>query len=555
MPFSWGSPNIEVPAPSANAMRKPVPKTFSSLRFSPQGVFDLRRMHSLLQAFEDGYAENKEQFNASDIAFFAAGCSTNNKNTVGAGGVHPIMESFHREKVTKEAFTNLKERTRGLLFDVAALLDHAFGSSTMVMHVDPTTSPATPISVEDLEAHVYLPPAAIAELPDAHEYLTTTVHCFIANVGLQTKIKWEESGRRFLRWKPSKPRRAASKKIDPKVVPPPLQPGGSVYLFRGRSVPSSAQLLSSASSASLTPSISSASSLSFTDTSDLETLPDTFDDMVQDADEDAYVEESISSSYIAAFDKADRDNERHEYKIRERKYQEQISSLEDELSTIKKRVSLLENELNQRKLHEAAHSPPTFLHSPFTEKLPAMPASSPAMSTVPLVAPAPLFFPSPSPFEPAQVPSPFVSPSPCPTPFVKMPVTPKPKKIATDKSSAIRTKTVLANTPSTSKVLGANGSTFSGKDKMTTLIAQSFPQASIFNPPTPSAPLPVVGASRASLYASSHGYDRSQLAFLELVFEHVDQAFWGGELAKAGFHADDIPDIFKLMVKDYDMKA
>ncbi len=118
--FSWGTPGIEKPAPSKAASVSPVPTHFRTLSFNPQGVYDLRRMLGALPTRPGEYSAHQRRFDAADVAWFAAGCSSDNQHTIGRSQFHPVMANMYRDKFGPESRRELKELTQSLLFDVVS---------------------------------------------------------------------------------------------------------------------------------------------------------------------------------------------------------------------------------------------------------------------------------------------------------------------------------------------------------------------------------------------------------------------------------------------------
>ena len=70
--WNWGIPTGILKPPGAS----PQPQAWNELKFSPIGLFDLRR-HIGVFASEPGvYNDHCTQFDATDLAWFAAGLST-----------------------------------------------------------------------------------------------------------------------------------------------------------------------------------------------------------------------------------------------------------------------------------------------------------------------------------------------------------------------------------------------------------------------------------------------------------------------------------------------
>ena len=67
-PWNWGIP-VNIPAPD---FYDDEPCELASLKFSPVGLYDLRRRIGVLTAEPGVYNQHQAQFDASDLAWFAA---------------------------------------------------------------------------------------------------------------------------------------------------------------------------------------------------------------------------------------------------------------------------------------------------------------------------------------------------------------------------------------------------------------------------------------------------------------------------------------------------
>jgi hypothetical protein len=114
------------------------------------------------------------------------------------------------------------------------MYDRAYGSTSLIVQVDGTTAPRCPNFSEYLKAHVYLPPAFVSEVPQAHLPIATIVQLFIEHVGIPTVSRWKESATK-LGWPLSQegPRFYSSRATLP-LIPPPTSPSSSYYIFPGR---------------------------------------------------------------------------------------------------------------------------------------------------------------------------------------------------------------------------------------------------------------------------------------------------------------------------------
>src|ERR1700675_2390084 len=115
----------------------------------------------------------------------------------------------------------------------------------MILHVDGTTQPKTPILPEYVKAHVYLPPAFIAENPESHLSIARIVQTFIEDFGIPTIARWKKAAI-ALGWKLGQS--GALPIINPSELPLVPTSATSSYIFSGR--PFSSLGLSTAPSSS-----------------------------------------------------------------------------------------------------------------------------------------------------------------------------------------------------------------------------------------------------------------------------------------------------------------
>jgi hypothetical protein len=116
----------------------------------------------------------------------------------------------------------------------ATMWDRAYGGSTMVLHVDGTTVPGTPVLPEYLKADVYLPPHLIEELPERHHAIGDIVQIFIENVGIPTVSRWAAAARN-LGWSLTQTGRVPiPAQHHPHTIPQPAITGSAHYIFHGR---------------------------------------------------------------------------------------------------------------------------------------------------------------------------------------------------------------------------------------------------------------------------------------------------------------------------------
>ncbi|KAJ6620182.1 hypothetical protein B0H10DRAFT_1102569 [Mycena sp. CBHHK59/15] len=135
------------------------------------------------------------RFLASDVAWFAGGTSTDGRH---------LTDGFHWEFVelrqmlpvgSYEARKHLNLRIQHTVFDLATLWDRSFGGSTIVLHVEGTTVPNTPVLPEYLRCTAYLPPSFLAQNPASHGPMAHIAQTFIESVGVPTVNQWVRNAR------------------------------------------------------------------------------------------------------------------------------------------------------------------------------------------------------------------------------------------------------------------------------------------------------------------------------------------------------------------------
>ncbi|KAJ7695222.1 hypothetical protein B0H17DRAFT_1198911 [Mycena rosella] len=229
--WNWRVPGVNVHTPATRIPISTTPASWSSLTFDPLSAFDLRRH----------LGAHTDEFDASDIAFLAAGASDNNQHDVDPSQFFPEFDNLRNVtpmgppgNVEHKLFTELARKT---MWDLATKGDHATGSTTLILHVDGTTVPGAPLMPEFLKAHVYLPPSLIKENPGSHATITTIAQLFIENIGVLTATAWTR--RAYARsWPLSQGNGlvpAAPSTAHLPLIPSPIF-GSSYYLFRGHPI-------------------------------------------------------------------------------------------------------------------------------------------------------------------------------------------------------------------------------------------------------------------------------------------------------------------------------
>ncbi|KAF9473484.1 hypothetical protein BDN70DRAFT_899741 [Pholiota conissans] len=595
--FAWCAAGVNITPPNADALTQPLPRRFADLKFSPQGMYDLRRLQDAVPEHPGEYTAHQQQFDGADIAWFATNCSTDNRHVIGPNEYHPVLEHIFSEKFGPESRRKLREGTQKLVLDAASLWDRAFGGSTMVIHVDPPTSFGVPNAPEYMKAITYIPPTVVAELPDSHQAIADIVQSFIVNVGLHTKLRWErikqtkEIGR-------THKKHAAPPPFPPhpQPIPTPLLSGSSLYVFHGQKVPTAAPevIPSSAKAASRSAkSTKSKSSASST------LVPDNDDDMYDSDSDDSemYLEDDISSSYIAAFNVADMELERRSFREKEKNYQAEIHALKKSVDEMKQEIERLQVQASdhtqlQDSTSSASRGYPTYtLQSPIPGmKTPNPSSASGSVSSLSSES-SHLFGPAPPAFDSTrhlpEQPFPFLSnpfeesatsrrhgekvkdstrrlPEP-PSPFLSNSfdesATPRIRREKVRDSDTTPSKfksskkgMLLSASRATMTSLGPHGaSTSTATSTPSTHLSFRNPDIDLPNlRPSPQVPVAIIGsAPRAVHTARILGYEESRLPSLHLTATYVDPPFWAKALSTAGFQdEDDIDSILRAMMED-----
>src|ERR1700742_325381 len=100
--------------------------SFSELRFNPVGIFNLRRRLECFQTEPHLLVEYKRHFRASDIAWLAAGMSTDGNHAMQPGMFHPAFSTcFNPVNPVGDKYLehmawakNLRGNIRELIFDL-----------------------------------------------------------------------------------------------------------------------------------------------------------------------------------------------------------------------------------------------------------------------------------------------------------------------------------------------------------------------------------------------------------------------------------------------------
>lgn len=122
-PWNWGIP-VNIPAPD---FYDDEPCELASLKFSPVGLYDLRRRIGVLTAEPGVYNQHQAQFDASDLAWFAALLSSS-QALLAAGPapyalqVHALFRDLRQLTPLTQSQLELRGRVQDLTFDLVRIL-------------------------------------------------------------------------------------------------------------------------------------------------------------------------------------------------------------------------------------------------------------------------------------------------------------------------------------------------------------------------------------------------------------------------------------------------
>ncbi|KAJ7784897.1 hypothetical protein DFH07DRAFT_947969 [Mycena maculata] len=246
VPFvhDWKAPGVrELPIPplSWNGFPKIKPMPLHALRFTPLGIYDLHRHLGIFAHSPSIWNTYHYRFTKARIARQASGASTDNQHHPSDPGFFPDLKALRESLPTADdggyalrvEFVN---QVRELMFDVATMLDHIIGSTTLIIHSEGTTRPGTPVRPEYLSSTVYIPPAFLASNPTAHMDIARIVQQCIETVGVATVTAWATNAKR-VKWSIGN---SGSSTRSPNyirpglVIPDAKKARSSVYVFRGR---------------------------------------------------------------------------------------------------------------------------------------------------------------------------------------------------------------------------------------------------------------------------------------------------------------------------------
>ncbi|TFK59016.1 hypothetical protein BDN72DRAFT_906217 [Pluteus cervinus] len=226
------------------AMAKTTPTPFESLRFSPVGLYDLRRNLSTFPTSPGLFRRNTQRFLTSDIAWFSGGaCNDGNHQT----SLNSFHQSFHdlrtelppsggrHDSRRSAAWKDMDEKVRHAVFDLTTCWDRAFGGSTIVIHVEGTLQPGAPVEPEYIRAYTYLPPIT-PNIPEAHKPIVEMVQVFIRHVGIPSAHRFRDAAE-ATGWQFTSSTRNPVPYESTLTLPQPVHPSSLERIFFGASIP------------------------------------------------------------------------------------------------------------------------------------------------------------------------------------------------------------------------------------------------------------------------------------------------------------------------------
>ena len=127
----------------------------------------------------------------------------------------------------------------------ATTWNHAYGGSTLIVHVEGAMVPGVPSLLEYLKADVYLPPHLVQEYPDCRRTVAAIVQAYIEEIGVRTAERYTAAGQDF-GWSFSSGGPVILPNSDNlPIFPAPAKQGSSHYILCGCPYGSLALLASS----------------------------------------------------------------------------------------------------------------------------------------------------------------------------------------------------------------------------------------------------------------------------------------------------------------------
>jgi len=162
--------------------------------FNAQGIDGVRQCFGIMPAV---YREFEGRFKAAELAWLITGASEDASHFEEFNGMHPLFAKATKGLTFGDGSGQLtqktiKEQLRKLLFDIATILDRAFGTGTMIMHMNGTLAPSVPIRREYMKCVVYLPPLVVkASHSEEHCRMMNIAQEFLDVIGTRVVTRYQ----------------------------------------------------------------------------------------------------------------------------------------------------------------------------------------------------------------------------------------------------------------------------------------------------------------------------------------------------------------------------
>ncbi|KAF8336200.1 hypothetical protein F5887DRAFT_1247557 [Amanita rubescens] len=173
------------------------------------------------------------RFAAAELAWFVGGASNDGLHLqVAPDGLHPLFTEVHGNSYDAETRVALLD----LLFDVATVLDRAYGGSTMVIQLHGTMRPNAPILPAYMKTSVYMPPVIVRDVPLwEHSHLIHITQEFLEVIGTRAVTRFQDA-LRHRAWRYRQPSETVAR-VNPRQNTLPTPVGGSAcYVIHGHPV-------------------------------------------------------------------------------------------------------------------------------------------------------------------------------------------------------------------------------------------------------------------------------------------------------------------------------
>ncbi|TFK59071.1 hypothetical protein BDN72DRAFT_906173 [Pluteus cervinus] len=182
------------------------PPDWTKLKFNPVG---LQEIEQLFQINRNTLARHPHRFLASNIAWFCGGACSDGTHLTVPDTFHQLFSQVREGLPSKrdasdstrernEVWKEMEKKVKQSVFDHVTTWDRAFGGSTIVIHVEGTTRPGSPVVPEHLRAYTYLPPI-VKQLSETHQPVIDLVQSFIRHIGIPTAHHFKAAARK-LHW-------------------------------------------------------------------------------------------------------------------------------------------------------------------------------------------------------------------------------------------------------------------------------------------------------------------------------------------------------------------